>query len=201
MKGQQEVLTPVLLTGIMIAIVASVYFWGMPLINKNKDTLYLKKSEIFMNDLADEIKYVASNGGREEITFDIPGTFRFFPDDNYIEMNITTDGTIYSSNGELWFVMPSSNVMNGEYGVWGKDEPYELSAYTRPLENKYMTSYHLRTIPLCSGSRCYEIDLVGNKFTVGGGNHKIIIESNGITEPQVINGNEFTYSRIKISFL
>jgi len=201
-KGQQEILTPIILMGITVAVISSVYFWGVPLIEKNKDSLYLRKSEIFMNELSDEIKYVANNGGREEINFNVPGNLRFFPDENYIEMNITTDGTIYSSKGEIYFVMTSGNIVSGSpIGVWGKDEPFILKAYTKNIGDKYMTSYNLQFIPICSGSRCYMIDLEGNRFVVGG-NHKIIIENIGTEGPSVDNnGHEVTYSKIKISFL
>ena len=36
MKGQQAI-SVILLTGILIVTVSSIYFWGIPLIEKNKD--------------------------------------------------------------------------------------------------------------------------------------------------------------------
>ncbi len=195
MKGQQEVLTPILLTGIMIAVISSVYFWGMPLIEKNKDAIYLRRSETFMNNLADKIKYVAANGGREEIIFNLPGSVRFLPDENYIELTLKTDGTIYSTGGDIYFTLTSTTP-----GILGKDEPFILKAHTSRLNKNYLTSYSLQSIPLCSGTRCYEIDFEGKPFEIGSGNHKIVIENVGMTGPVVSQGYEYTYSNIKISF-
>lgn len=193
MKGQSEALTPILLTGIMIAVVSAAYLWGMPLIQKNKDTVYLKRSETFMNELSNKIKFVANNGGKSTIYFNIPGTFRFFPDQDYIEINLTTDGTIYSVGGTVYFVGNSDNS-----NIWGVDEPYTLHERTNMIGKKYMTSYVFQTIPLCEGSRCYKIDLVGNTLSVGP-NHQITIE-NVNTKTEVNNGVTITLSEIKLSF-
>ncbi len=204
MKGQNQALTPILITGIMIAVVSTAYLWGMPLIQKNKDTVYLKRSEAFMNDLSNRIKFVANNGGKSVVYFNIPGTFRFFPDQNYVEINLTTDGTIYSVGGTIYFVGSKTIPTNG-YGVWGSDDPYVLHESTRMVGKKYMTSYVLQTFPLCEGARCYEIDLTGKSFSVGP-NHQITIENVG-TDTEVANnipgipdGSTITISEIKLSF-
>jgi len=193
MKGQNEALTPVIITGIMIAVVASAYLWGMPLIQKNKDSIYLKQSESFMYELGDKIKFVANNGGKETITFNIPGTLRFFPDQNYIGINITTDGTIYSIGSAL-FVGP----LDPTAGTWGVDEPFIIKETTTRVGKKYATAYAFQTIPLCNENRCYEINLDGKEFATGNG-HEIYIVNEG-TSTQVIDGKTYTYTKIKISF-
>ena len=65
MKGQQQVLTILLITLVLVAIVGSVYFWGLPLIQKNRDITVLKKAEDFMMNLNNKIKYVANTQSRK----------------------------------------------------------------------------------------------------------------------------------------
>ena len=69
MKGQQAI-SVILLTGILVVTVSTIYFWGIPLIEKNKDIALQENAENFMRNLAERVKYVANNPGREQIRFD-----------------------------------------------------------------------------------------------------------------------------------
>ena len=99
MKGQQEALSAVLISGILIGVVGSVYFWGIPLIQKNKDVSLLENSEAFMQTLDSKIKAVANNGGRDQIVISVPGLVRF--DGEIVEFSIETEGTIYATDEEI----------------------------------------------------------------------------------------------------
>src|SRR3989344_9317294 len=96
MKGQQAI-SVILLTGILIVTVSSIYFWGVPLIQKNKDVALLENSETFMLNLAESIKYVANNPGREQVRFNVDGVMKF--ESGSIELQVETGGTIYEAGG------------------------------------------------------------------------------------------------------
>src|SRR3989338_6960866 len=86
MKGQQEALSAILISGILIGVVGSVYFWGVPLIQKNKDISILESSEAFVRGLDVKIKSVANNGGRDQMSIPVPGIVTF--DGKMITMSI-----------------------------------------------------------------------------------------------------------------
>ena len=117
MKGQQQVLTSLLLIIIMIAVVGSVYFWGMPLIQKNRDVTVLRKAEDFMFNLNNKIKYVANTQTKDSIKIDV-GTVSFDPSTETITLEVNTKGTVYAVGAPVYFVRNASDV-----GVWGRDEP------------------------------------------------------------------------------
>ena len=99
MKGQQQAVTAVLISGILIGIVGSVYFWGVPLIQKTRDATTLENSEAFIFLLDQKVKYVAANGGRQSVQIYEPGIVSF--DGSSIKYQISTDGTIYASDASI----------------------------------------------------------------------------------------------------
>jgi type II secretory pathway pseudopilin PulG len=170
MKGQQEVLTPLLLTGILIAIVGSVYLWGLPLIQKNRDVAVLQQVEDFIINLNEKIKNVANAQGREEIKINIPVTLSFNSTEKSIIIEVNTKGTIYSV-GRIYFVRND----NEFEGTWGKDDPGVIYVDTTDLDGEYLQKYTLKYRQLNAPNKIYKISLIGDDRTVGE-NHIIIIE-------------------------
>jgi len=173
MKAQQEILTPVLMMGILIAVIGSIYLWGIPLIQKNKDITTLEKTEDFMKNLNNKIKNVANTGGRDQIMIDVSGTLTFDPTANSISVETKTKGTIYSVGGRVPFVRNMS-----ETGIWGKDEPEVLYAESRKIGENYLTVYNLTYRQLNALGASYKIILDGVTQS-SGQNHNIIIENRG----------------------
>jgi len=174
MKGQHEVLTPVLLTGVLIAIVGSVYLWGLPLIQKNKDIAVLEQVENFVTDLNEKIKEVANTHGREEIKINVPVTLSFDSAENSITIDVETKGTIYTV-GRVYFVRNENEIE----GTWGRDDPGVVYVDTLDLDGKYAHRYTLKYRRLNAPDKQYKISLVGESKTVGE-NHIIIIEYKGV---------------------
>ena len=77
MKGAMEAISVVLVTGVLIGVVGSIYFWGLPLIEKNKDISILENSEFFIKNLNDEIKNIANSGGIVNKKITVPATVSF----------------------------------------------------------------------------------------------------------------------------
>lgn len=178
MKGQQEAVSVVLITGILIGVVGSVYFWGLPLIQKNKDITVLKDSERFMGSLDDKIKSVANNGGRDQILIDVPGILVFDPQSNppELRLRIDTQGTIYDTGG--WIPL-GRNDCSKTTGDWGTDEPSTLCVKSEGEKDKYFTTYRLEYLILKgTGAENYVILLSGSQAS-GGEGHKVVMENTG----------------------
>lgn len=169
MKGQ-EAISAILITGILLGVVGSIYLWGIPLIEKNMDFSVLESAEGFMRNLDEKINGVANHGGREQIEIPL-GVINFESD---IDLEIETRNTIYAS--EAWIPL-GKNECTKEEGKWGIDDPDILCMIGQKVGEKYKTKYNLRYIELKLGIKSYKIELVGE----GSGREKnsIIIERTG----------------------
>jgi len=177
MKGQTQVVSVVLISGILIGVVSSVYFWGVPLIQKNRDISILESSEHLMRALNEKVKSVANNGGRDKITITGPGIMRFDPSDGVFSYSIETEGTVYAANAE---VPLGRNSCSDQSGEWGKKES-DILCVKSTGESRYTTTYYLRYMRLDSGARSFAIKLDGER-SVSGESHEIILENVGTSE-------------------
>lgn len=181
MKGQQEIISIILISGILIVVVGSVYIWGAPVIQRNKDTSILEASEDFMIRLANKIKFVANNGGRDQLEVNVPGVFKFYSQTKEIELIIETDGTIYAVT-PMEIPFGANRDCSSLIGTFGVDDPLALCVKTMKIdEKKFRTIYTLRpiklinTVNMVSGNHVrkeFFIDIVGN--SAGGGEKTII---------------------------
>lgn len=185
MKGQQEILTPLLFTGILIAVVGSVYFWGVPLIQKNQDITVLHKAEDFMKTLNEKIIKVANTEGSEKITISA-GTLYFDPTDTglgtgtgKLTLKLTTKGTIYSTG--QWIPFVRNTDCQPDNCLMGIHEPQLFFAESTDIDGAYATVYTLsyRKLKNPQNSNTYQINLTGMRGG-GGENHDVIIEFRGI---------------------
>lgn len=180
MKAQQEVITYILITAILIIVVSSAYIWGFGIVEKNKDISNLQRTEALMRELNNKIKSVANAGGRESVRIDI-STFNF--EDGAITFFVETRATIYQSGKMIYF---TRNIECTETNscLLGRDEPEIFYVYSRQIEEKYYTTYYLNYRPLIStqDGNIHLIVLIGDK-QVGKG--EIILENRG----RVIEGN------------
>lgn len=179
MKGQQEILTSVVITGVLVGIVGTVLFWGLPLIQKSRDASVLENAEGFMKTLSGKIKFVANNGGKEQLFITVPGNIRFLPDGS-IQLLMNTQGTIYSTDAEIPL---GRNECSRAEGVWSVHDPEVLCLTSRGIgTNKYLTTYRLGHILLrTEGVASYKISMTGQEAG-GGEGRTIAIENLGTIE-------------------
>ena len=178
MKGQQQIVSAVLLTGILVTIVGSVYLWGIPLIEKNKAVNTLHNAEDFMERLNNKIKFIANNGGQDTITFNLPGTIVFdsTKDPKTIYVVLRTKGSIYSSGGKI----PLSRNITKNTGNWVSTDPESIYVMSnKTSEDNYINTYGLffRSLKKRNGDK-YLINLTGST-TSAGTDHDIVIENRG----------------------
>ncbi len=180
LKGQHEVITTLLITGVLIGVVGSILFWGIPLIQKSKDASVLESSEEFMKALSNKIKFIANNGGKDQVVITVPGTIKFLPSDPAgprVQLIIDSQGTIYATEAEIPL---SRNECSRTEGVWAVNEPEVLCLTSRKLgTNSYATTYRLNYILLkTEGIVSYQIVITGRDATFGQG-HTIYLENVG----------------------
>ncbi|KHO47582.1 MAG: hypothetical protein QT00_C0002G0236 [archaeon GW2011_AR5] len=211
-KGQQEALSAVLISGILIGVVGSVYFWGVPLIQKNKDISLLETSEAFMRQLDEKIRSVANNGGRDQIIIPVPGIVSFenvgteLDPQMEIKLTIETEGTIYATDAEIPLgrnTLSTLEQSGGEfYGTWGIDDPVLFNVKSVKLrENNYRNEYTLTYIQLKNDNslRDFKIGLTGSG-AAGGQDKTIIMENRGdVTTP--VLGRTLVTSNVEISII
>ncbi|MBU5678786.1 MAG: hypothetical protein QXJ96_01325 [Candidatus Aenigmatarchaeota archaeon] len=180
MKAQQEIITYILITAILIIVVSSAYIWGIGIIEKNRDVANLQNIEAFMKELNNKIKSVANTGGRESVKIDIP-TFSF--ENGAITVFLETRATIYDPGKQIYFTKnPDCHITNS--CILGRDEPEIFYVYSRKIEEKYYTTYYLsyRSLISLQDGNVYLIVLEGEKQM---GKGEIIIENKG----KVLEGN------------
>ena len=177
MKGQQDILSTIIISGILIGVVGSVYLWGVPLIQKNQDISTLRFSEDLMTELNEKIKFIANNGGKDRMQITVPGILEVR--DGRIELRVDTQGTIYASEAEIPL---GSNECTRIDGIWGQHDSSIFCVKSHKVgDTNFKTTFSLSYIPLkVSAIRSYKIDLVGSD--IGGQDRIVIIENLGTTE-------------------
>ncbi|MFH1977946.1 MAG: hypothetical protein ABIJ92_01320 [Candidatus Aenigmatarchaeota archaeon] len=126
--GQNQVISIVLITGIIISLVTAAYLWGAPLIEKRSTVTDVEIAKTFMRSLNDKIIDVA-NAGTGSVTMEIPnGYIKVSPydgsdeDNNSVELQLVTGQQM---------VFPDTTVFLGstaeEIGIYGEAEPNILT--------------------------------------------------------------------------
>ena len=192
MKGASELVTVLMLTGIMITVISSVYFWGTTLISKNKDVVILHNSENFMFDVKNTIESVSKNDGRQEVVIINYGIFTF--NGTNIKFVIDTSETKYSIDQEISL---GKNQCGNQTGLWTINEPITFCVETKKIdETKFTTTYTLNSIQLNTSSKSYKIELIGEK-QIGSEGRIILIEKKG-TEITMIENKEIIKTMISV---
>ena len=175
-KGQQQALSLILITGVLIGVVGSVYLWGIPLIQKNRDISLQQNSEAFMKNLAERFKFMANHGGREKFLINVPGNVIFDPAVKTLELTIETQGTFYQT--DAW-VQLGKNACTLTDGAWGIDEPETLCVRSTKIGDIYTTVYRLTFVQLNTQTlTSYRIDMTGPSSS-GGEDHSVIVQNTG----------------------
>jgi len=151
-KAQAEIITIVLISGIIISLVGVAYMWGIPLITKRTALTEFLSAEDFVVKLNDRIVSIA-NSGSGEATLTIPkGRIRIIafesatprdPDKNSIILETIVSQPLVLGNS----VVLKTNVL-GENATYGEAEPriINLSSETLGSEYKLFFTLHFREL-------------------------------------------------------
>ncbi|MFB6088832.1 MAG: hypothetical protein ABEK36_03585 [Candidatus Aenigmatarchaeota archaeon] len=176
MKGQTQIMSAVLLTGIMIGLISVAYIWGGPMIQKQKDVVKLDDMESFMRNLDKEIRNVAKNGGTTNLNVNLPGSLKIIEDSPL--GNGTVDRIVLKFETKGSVIQPGTEIVlfgndNSTVSTMGS-EPSVLTEKSTKMGDKYHITLELYFRELVGTEDSYIIDLVPSRRTqigsVGGEN-------------------------------
>ena len=163
MKGQQAI-APIMMIGVFLAVIGSVYLWGVPLIEKNKALVYLTRAESLVSDVAEKIRDVAAARGGQTFVFDLPGYAEF--SNGTIVFVLDTKGTAYSPGVRQYLTNNRFGLSTRKMGII---DPVMAFVEVQKVGSKYRNSYVISTTPVTYGPDCIYINLTGSR-AVGGQN-------------------------------
>ncbi|WEL23238.1 hypothetical protein [Candidatus Nanohalovita haloferacivicina] len=198
MKGQTTAVSAILVTGLTIGAVASVYVWGSPILEKRESQAQVSNIEGNMVGLYDEIVSVKESGEGTitpyELSLSSSGSeiqsVTLDPDNDYINISVSTNGAAPYAN--RWSFLKGNTLQNitiepgaetGAYAIKGKDLPgvvmvkslgssASLITYRVEFRNMYAETP--------SGPQLEKIDLVAAGGTEAAGDVTIRIRNRGV---------------------
>jgi len=200
MKGQMEVVSVILISGILIGVVGSVYFWGAPLIQKNKDIAELENTENFIKALNNKIRFTANNGGRDSLRITPSGIVRFDSASGTIEITVTTEGTRYATDADI--PLGTNTACAATEGIFGVNDPETICVKSMKIgDRKFRTTYTLNYIKLVNTEvlRDFQIMLTGSTKS-GGQDSTIVFENKGSRE-SIVSGRKLITTLIEINII
>lgn len=190
-RGQSQVITAVLLGGILIAGISAAYIWGLPILRKNQDVNNAQQSLSTLKDLANGLATVANEGGSRSVRVSLgTGSLNIDADNETITYRALTRGA-YVSTAE-WVPlneddMQGANRTTGDvvplgqdgYAIRGTDSPALLIGKATLSQEAFTTFYRIILRPLYQpdAEQTYQIDLVQNgNLQVSGGEHTVVFQ-------------------------
>jgi len=168
MKGQQDVISALLIIVISIGLVSSAILYGMPLIQKRQEeTLVSRVSNYFNpsnpNSLPSRLEYISKNGGSERFSIGTKGLWEVNATENSLSFTLWTK---YVSDKGLdrWIgkECDAEEGFRGDIGVVGVNSPFVICSRAT-YEGGYIITYKIWSRELWTedGSKGYLI-----KFSV-----------------------------------
>ena len=179
-EGQTNVVSAVIITGLLAGAILTVYSWGMPMLQKQKDINQVDDALENVKSIAKNIETVATKEGSRYSTIQVDG---------FLEINASSNSIIYTTKSSKAYVATDKwvtlreNDMRGipgikpdEYGIKGRDKPGVIIAKAKKAGNNYITVFKLffRELIDTNSRRGYQIDLKADgPDSVSSGSHKV----------------------------
>jgi hypothetical protein len=128
-KGQSQVVSAVILGGILVVGISSAYTWAVPILEKNQDVDQLRSSINTMEDLEQTVQRVSTRGGSETLEMQTGGgLFVIDPSRNVINYTIGSQAAYVSTDS--WVPLNENDMLgiriagNGDStGIATQDRP------------------------------------------------------------------------------
>jgi hypothetical protein len=201
MRGAVSVISLLLITGIVLALIGVAYSWGVPMIEKGSTITQYQTSESFIKQLDRTIVEIANTGSGSK-TLDIPGGgLRLIPesietDNNSLIFDFQTNQPLVFSDS----VIPIDTPTLGEPGTYGTDEPRTITLYASDAPTGYLISLKLRYRLLEAETKCYKIVLDGLSEKTGT-SKAIVSFVETVTVPDGCDAGNLIATHIKVDLV
>lgn len=166
-KGQQDIISAVIIIVIAISLVATAYTWGIPLIQKRQDSALVDRTFSYfdqnnLNSITSEIVSVAQNGGDQTFTSNVNGAWILYPCSDTDSNGDPLADCVSSSNPENnslsfaifstvsnyaydvgWIAMSSSDTCPPSIGTTGHN-PYVVCVRADTYGSGYNITYKVQ---------------------------------------------------------
>jgi len=166
-KGQQDIISAVIIIVIAIALVATAYTWGIPLIQKRQDSAVVDRTFSYfdqnnINSITSKIVAVATNGGDQTFTGNVKGGWILSPCvdtdgsgsplagcvSTYTPENNSLSFAIYSTVSNYaydvgWITISSSDKCPPSAGITGQN-PYVVCVRADRYSSGYNITYKVQ---------------------------------------------------------
>lgn len=204
MKGQTNAISIILVTGIVVGLVGTAYFWGLPLIEKRSTITKFTTAETFAKKLNEKIIDIANSDSGHK-TLDIPfGAIKVVPyspgeESNYILFEFEVSQPLVLNSSIVYLEEATFEDVTSEVGVFGISSPSVLSMESEPFGDEFKIKIKIQYRELDSSDprKGYKIVLDSIKKT---GNSKITISygKREVLEGQAKNGGDLILTHINI---
>jgi hypothetical protein len=199
-SAQVDVISIVMISGILLALVGAAYLWGVPIVEKRSTLTQFQIAQDWLDKLNKAITDVANSGGRTDL--DIPfGIVSIIPIDSQTQNNNTIVFEFVIPQPLIWNVSQvyfgqTTDVLN-EIGRYGIAQPYILTLNSTRVDTQTKIAANLHYRELAGDGKSYKIALIGS----GQGKSKITINYKNITKlaGSAANGGDLFLTYIAIS--
>ncbi len=161
-SGQQQIVSVIIVVGLVLGAVATVLPWATSVIQKKKDTKSLDDVYNFFQSLDKTIRDIAKNGGEESLTLNVPGKMTISPEslssisNNSITFNFRSKVSNVAAN-DSWIPLSTPNA--NETATLGIDPPGVILGKAKQEGNEINIHYKLwyRKLQDPSSGQTYKI--------------------------------------------
>ncbi|MFH0889777.1 MAG: hypothetical protein V1836_01370 [Candidatus Aenigmatarchaeota archaeon] len=217
-KGQSEVITFVLLGGVIVSLVGAAYMWGAPLTEKRSSMAEAESVQAFFNVLNSKItdmSQTCSGTCTETITLTPKGVFSVFNNERYYlsrpapggtEHNEYNNSVTLTTNAarsiyalDRWIGLNTGNV--GKVATFGEDDGVIMIRMVKNAAGDHNALYRLWYREIDTLKKGYLVELeTGNVQNATAGKMTITYDGRFVVANGAANGKDLEISRIKVDF-
>ncbi len=206
-KAQTEVITIVLISGIVISLVGVVYMWGIPLISKRTSVTDFMAAEDFVVKLNDKIVQIANSGSGEASLIIPKGLIRIKPynplnfrdpDANSLILETVVSQPLILSNS----VVLKTNVL-GENATYGEAEPRVINLSSQNFGQEYKLIFTLHFRELDTRNEPLKGYLIAVQQGTVAGTSRVVVSYAGteVKQNKAANDGDLILTKIKVDLM
>ncbi len=215
MKGQSEVITFVMLGGVVISLVGAAYMWGAPLTEKRSSMAEAESVRAFfevLNKKITDMSQTCTGSCIESVDIVPKGIFTVFdnaqyykdlgPDmanefNNSVVLNVSAARSIYAL--DRWIGLNTGNA--GGYANFGDKEGVLMIKMIKSPAGNYESVYKLWFREVDSTKKGFRIDLETGSVKSATTGKIVITYNNRYTVPNgAANGKDLEVGKIRVDF-